>query len=121
MITSCESSLNLAVPDKEFKLMAKYLLLKLALFTQREKFGCDLTYITAKSPQQMAQSIGLDDDYFGQIAQSEILIDGKERKPFAAVKVLENVIASYPSKGEAYVKLWQLRMFFGNELRRSQS
>ena len=46
MITSCEQALMNATQDSEYRTLAKFVLLKLALFAVREKFGCGLVYIT---------------------------------------------------------------------------
>ena len=76
MINSCETSLTRVMTDRSLKVMAKFLLLKLALFVQRERFGCDLLYITQMDAMKIAQSIQHDDYYYGQIALSEVYIDG---------------------------------------------
>ena len=81
MINSCENALVTASKNAEFKILGKFVLLKLALFVQRERFGCDLLYVTGSDPLKLAQSIQHDEYYYGQIAMSEVYIDGQERKP----------------------------------------
>lgn len=76
MINSCEQSLVKASTDKEYKIVAKFLLLKLTLFISREKFGCGLVYISQQPALKIAQSIQHDDYYYGQIAMSECHVDG---------------------------------------------
>ena len=46
MITSCEKSLTQVIRDRELKTVTKFLLLKLALFVQKERFCCSLYYTT---------------------------------------------------------------------------
>ena len=46
MITSCEKSLTQVMRDRELKIVTKFLLLKLALFVQKERFCCSLYYTT---------------------------------------------------------------------------
>lgn len=76
MINSCEASLSRATTDPALKTVAKFLLLKLALFVARERFGCDLLYITQMDPLKIARSIQLDDYYLGQIAMADVHVDG---------------------------------------------
>ena len=38
-----------------------------------------------------------------------------------AFRILKTTIERYPRRGEAYIKLWQLHMYCGNQLKRSQS
>ena len=45
---------------------------------------------------------------------SEIYIDGQVKNPDKAFVVLNGAIGQYPTRGEAYVKLWQLNMYLGN-------
>ena len=80
MINSCEKSLNQVLRDRELKIVAKFLLLKLALFVQKERFCCSLYYTTEMTAIQIAQSIQHDDYYYGQIALCEVNVDGHERK-----------------------------------------
>ena len=76
MINSCETALIRVSNDPKFKILAKFILLKLSLFTQKERFGCDLLYLTQQDANLIARSIGTDDYYYGQIAMSEVCIDG---------------------------------------------
>ena len=114
IIKSCETAL-LAVNDSKLKISAKYILVKLGLFVQKEKFGCGLFYVTQNDVKLYIKDIQKSDDYIGTLALCESYIDGKENNRALAISTVEGLTKKYPARSEAYIKLWQIYMSMGKE------
>ena len=80
-IKSCESAL-LAVNEGQLAISAKYILVKLYLFLEKERFGCDLFYVTQQNVKSQIEAIQRKDPYIGSLALCEHYIDGQEVKVF---------------------------------------
>ena len=114
IIKSCETAL-IAVNDPKLRLSAKYILVKLGLFVQTERFGCGLAYATQSDVKAYIQAIQQEDPYIGALALCELYVDGREPKRDLAIATIEGQTKTYPARSEAYIKLWQIYMSIGKE------
>ena len=113
-IKSCESAL-LAVNEGQLAISAKYILVKLYLFLEKERFGCDLFYVTQQNVKSQIEAIQRKDPYIGSLALCEHYIDGQEVKVDLAIATIEGLTQQYPARSEAYIKLWSIYMAKGKE------
>ena len=89
-IKSCETAL-LAVNEGQVAISAKYILVKLYLFLAKERFGCNLEYVTQSDLKSHIEAIQRQDPYIGALALCEQYIEGKENKTETAIATIEGL------------------------------